>query len=468
MNRLNWLSILVLIFLLSLVCASYAFAADVKGASVTVYNSGRALVKEARSVNLPAGLASVVFRDVPATMDPTSVHASAEDMTVREIQYSYVPITTQNLLKRYLGKELTVVMPDPSGADARILRKATLASIAEGPVFLVGKEVYAGDYDALLFPELPKDLQREPTLTLTTNSGTQGKRDVLLSYLMSGLNWRADYTLHLDPSGDTGALDAWATITNTSRRGFAGADIKLVAGEVRQERGPVRHQYAKATGMSLEMADAAAPEPEREQFSQFHVYSVGRPVNLSESGTRQISLFSTPKMAIRQELISSFRGGGQLRGTSKQGVDLKLTLENTDANGLGRPMPGGLVRVFMSTADGSMLLAGESRMGHVATGGEVSLSLGRSFDVTVERSQSSFKKLGRNSYELGWRIEVRNGSRKNQALTLNDYYSGQWRIIDTDRQYTRPDSGSLRFALDVPPTPDGTPVVINYTVQVTY
>lgn len=469
---MNCLKSLVLFFLFSLLilpCFSVASAGSVKGGTVTVYNSGRALVSEFRSVTLPQGLASVVFKDVPSTLDPTSVRASAKGMTVLDLEYSYLPINTKNLLDRYLGKEMTIIMPDPTDGDARMLRKATLISNEDRPVFMVGDEVYVGNYEAFLLPELPKDLNVEPTLTLTTDNESAGKRDVRLSYLMGGLTWRADYSLEVNAKGDKASLDAWATLDNSSGRGFSGTSFKLVAGDVHRAGAGPRMMYAKnAVMMDSEMA-AAPPQPEEEQFSQYHVYNVSRAVSMAESGTKQISLFASGDVGVTQELVSRFHaGGGQRNGVIKQNTDLSLLFENTKKNGLGRPMPAGLVRVFMPAKDGNQLVAGESRIGHVGVGSEVKLSMGRSFDVQVERRQSSFTKLGKSSVEMGWSIEVRNGKDEPQALKLQDMYSGQWQVITTDHNYVKADAGTVEFDLMVPPTRDGKPMVINYTVQVNY
>lgn len=460
---------LFLLLLFMLIGPSPAEAVSVKGATVSVYNSGQALVKEFRSVNLPKGMASVIFKDVPRTIDPTSVHATAEGMRVLDIKYSYLPMTTKNLLDRFVGKELTVILPDPTDANGRVQKKATLLSNAQRPVFLIGTEVYIGSYDGLLLPEMPKGLQQEPTLTVTAESASAAKRNVELSYLMGGLNWRADYTLSLDSKGEKGALDAWATISNSTGRGFTSSLLKLVAGDVNRVPNQRRPQLAKGAVMMEADMVSAAPPPAREDFSQFHVYDIGRKISLPESGTKQLNLFTAPRVEVEQELISRYGGGvSQRRGPIEQGVEATMTLKNTKKNGLGRPMPGGLVRVYMPTTDGNQLLAGEARIGHIGDGGEAKLSLGRAFDMAVSRSQTSYKKTGKNAYEIGWRIEIINSKDRTQQLTLQDMIGGEWEVMNNDREFTMPDAGTLEFALTVPPTKEGTPFVVNYTVQVTY
>ncbi len=467
MNRLKFDVYFAFPLLFVLFVSTPSVAAGVKGASVTIYNSGRALVSEMRSVSLPKGPASVVFKNIPATLDPTSVRAFAQGMTVTGLEYSYVPITEKTLLDRYVGKELTVILPDPADADARILRKATLLSNAGQPVFLVADEVYLGKALAYLLPKLPEDVQQEPTLTLRTENAAEAKRGIRLSYLMDGLQWRADYALTLDGAGDSAAMDVWATIANTSGCAFVGAALKLVAGDVRQQTS--RNYAMAAKGMLAEAASVDVASPRQEAFSQFHLYTVPGKVDLSAGGTRQISLFSAPKIAVIRELSSRFNGGVHpLSRPVKQGVDLSLRFANTLKQGLGKPLPGGLVRVFMPSGDGSLLLAGESRLDHTGVGDEVKLSLGRSFDVTVEQIQTEFVKLGKQSVKMGWRMAVTNGRSKPQSLKLKNAFPGQWEVLAADRKYSRPDAGSLMFDVVVPPTRDGKPMLINYTVQVTY
>jgi len=469
MNRLKF-TVLFTLFSLAFAIAPAVHAAG-KGAFIAVYNSGRALVKEVRVVTLPKGLASVVIKDIPSTIDPTSVRVMARDMTVYDLQYSYTPITTKNLLDRYVGKELTVILPDPADANARILRKAKLASNVDRPIFLVGNEVYVGNYEALLLPELPSDLETVPTLTMTTKNGAATKKDVALHYFMGGLNWRADYNLTVSDKGDTAAIEAWATIDNSSGSSFQGADLRLVAGDVNRSPSPRGNAFddGRALMKSAEMASAPSPVSQ-ESFSQYHVYNVSRNVSLPGQGTKQVSLFSANKVKVDQELVSRFQTGARQRsGTVKQGVELALKFDNITKNNLGRPMPGGLVRVFMPASDGSQLLAGESRIPHVAKGSDVRLSLGRSFDVTVERKQSSYEKIGKNSYVIGWSITAKNGKATPQKLKLRESFPGQWKILEADLKYNKIDSGTIEFDISgLPPSKDGKGMGINYKVQITY
>ena len=453
-----------------LLLSPFAGAARAAGSVLAVYNSGQAQVTESRVVTLPEGAAAVVFTDIPATVDPSSIRATAPDMTVQDIQYAYRPITAANLLDAYVGKELSVILPDPSDANARILRKAKLLANADRPIFAVGKEVYVGSYEALLLPEMPKGLDAEPTLTLTTRSATAGRKNVALSYLMGGLTWRADYNLTVTQSGAAADLDAWATVTNSSDHAFSGADMRLVAGDVQRAAAPVPMVRAKVMMTEAVNMDAAPAMAGEQSFSQYHVYDPGRYVSIPASGSKQIGLFSAVNIPVRTELSSRFRSTPSQRGGKiDQSVESALIFDNTEAANLGKPMPAGVVRVFMPEKGGSKLLAGEARIGHVAEGEEVRLVIGRAFDVNVEREQTSFNRIGKNAAEVGWRITVRNGSAKPKDILLRESLSGQWTVLNADTPYAAKDAGTIEFDLkNVAPSAGKEGKVINYTVRFEY
>lgn len=456
-----------LLFLLAPLAGSVSAA----GGVLAIYNSGQALVSETRVVTLPEGAAAIVFTEIPKTIDGSSIRATAPDMTVDDIEYSYRAITAANLLDAYIGKELSVILPDPADAGARILRKAKLLANADRPIFSMGNEVYVGDYDALLLPEMPKGLDEGPTLTLTARTTVPGRKNLVLNYLMGGLIWRADYTLIVARGGGTADLDAWATITNGSGHAFTGTDLRLVAGDL--QRAPQPKLMARGGMMAEAVVMDAAPAPamtNEESLSEYHVYQPGRYVSLPAEGTKQVGLFSASGIPVRTELSSRWSSHrGEVSGRISQPVESALIFTNTKENKLGKAMPAGLVRVFMPTMDNTRLLAGEARIGHTAEGEEVRLVIGRSFDVNVERTQTSFKRIGKNAVEIGWRIVVRNGGGEPCDIRLTENLSGQWKILNADAPYAEKDAGSIEFDLKgVAPTAGKEGKVVNYTVHMEY
>ena len=73
---------------------------------------------------------------------------------------------------------------------------------------------------------------------------------------------------------------------------------------------------------------------------------------------------------------------------------VRVSFRNSVSDGLGMPMPGGIIRAYERDASGTPRFVGEDNIGHTPVDGTVTISLGRAFDVTVQRSQTEFRTQG--------------------------------------------------------------------------
>ena len=217
------------------------------------------------------------------------------------------------------------------------------------------------------------------------------------------------------------------------------------------------------------MDSAPAPAAE-ETFSQYHVYDPGRYVSIPASGSKQVGLFSAANIAVKTELSSRFRSTpNQRSGKISQSVESALLFANTQENNLGKPMPAGVVRVFMP--DSAVPSCWQARPASATwpLARDVRLVIGRSFDVNVERVQTSFQRIGKNAAEVGWKITVRNGSAQPKDIRLEESLSGQWTVLNADTPYAAKDAGTIEFDLKgVAPSAGKEGKVINYTVRFEY
>src|SRR6185312_15132820 len=98
---------------------------------------------------------------------------------------------------------------------------ATVLGANNGVVLKVGDhiETMPGSADAtrrIEFDGLPANLRSRPTLSMAVNSGAAVNRDLMLTYMTGGLDWKADYVANLAPDEKSLSLQGWITITNTS------------------------------------------------------------------------------------------------------------------------------------------------------------------------------------------------------------------------------------------------------------
>ena len=70
--------------------------------SLTVYNAGRALVREQRQLELPAGSTHVALMDVPQKILPQTL--AIDGLSVREQNYDFDLLSPQTLLQKHVGR----------------------------------------------------------------------------------------------------------------------------------------------------------------------------------------------------------------------------------------------------------------------------------------------------------------------------------------------------------------------------
>ena len=392
--RTRMLLILVMLLCGSLLTATAQESSD--QIAVTVYNEGTALIRDQRSLALDEGINVIDFRDVAATIDPTSVSFQSlshpESTTVLEQNYIYDLVNADALLARYLDETIEITTADGTAYRGQLL------SGRHGEAILRAEDggiVVLRIYDArdIRFPALPDGLITRPTLQWLLRSATGGEQQVELTYLAGGMNWTADYNLLLNETETALDLKGWVTLNNHSGRAFDDARLKLVAGDLnRIQPEPV---FAESRAMAMDMMeDESAAVAQRELF-EYQLYEVARPVSIKDNETKQIEFVNGTDVTASSYYVfdASPRFSGYFspidfpQGYGSESGDVLTFLQfNTGAeSGLGADLPAGRIRVYQSDVDGAGLLIGEDHIDHTPEGEEVRILLGKAFDLVGER-----------------------------------------------------------------------------------
>ncbi|HEY3500509.1 MAG TPA: DUF4139 domain-containing protein [Polyangiaceae bacterium] len=424
--------------------------------AITVYNSNFGLVREQRRIELGKGRVALSYQDVSAHIQPETVHIrsleSADALTVLEQNYRYDLLTPEKLLEKYVGKRVKVVRYNEKlGTDE--VREADVLAVEEGPVLRIDGEVVTGFPGRFVFPEVPENLVAKPTLVWLLASGVEKQR-VEVTYLTANLSWRADYVLVLDDKNTRGDLTGWVTLTNGSGTTYRGAELKLVAGDVQRVQPP-----RPEAPMEMMDAPAAAPAPAPPQFRQeslfeYHLYTLGRPTDLLDKETKQVTLLEAHDVKVEKKLV--FRGADywfrsrypDLPKNQKVGVFVKF--ENAEKYGLGMPLPKGTVRVYKADSSGAQQFVGENVIDHTPRDEEIELKLGEAFDVVADRKQMDWKALGDCSSESTWEIELRNHKDAAERVEVLEPASGDWQIVQSSHEAVKKDAQSFEFTVNVP------------------
>ena len=264
--------------------------------NVTVYNSDIALVRDVRTFDMPKGTFDLSFMDIAATVNPATVHfrslTEPARVSVLEQNYEYDLLEPEKLLRKYVGRDVTLVrMRQAGGTTSEEEVTAHLLSYNNQPVWRINGEIVTGLHaDHIRFPELPDTLFTRPTLIWSLDNGGATRHRVEAAYLAGKLSWNADYVLTVARDDKAGDIDGWVTLTNGSGTAFRNAKLQLVAGELNRVRENFNRILADEA-MALRSAPAAAPMAQ-EAFSDYHLYTLGRKTTINNNETKQVSMLA--------------------------------------------------------------------------------------------------------------------------------------------------------------------------------
>jgi hypothetical protein len=439
-------------------------AADREAVAVTVYNDDLALVKERRKVDLPAGLARLSLREVAAQMRPETAllrAVSGQAFVLIEQNFDFDLLTPQKLLEKYVGRQVTVIRSHPT-SDAEKRETATVLAAGQGTVLRFADRIETGVPGRLAFDSVPANLRDRPTLSVLLDAAG-GKQSVELSYLTSGLSWKADYVANLSADGKALDLNGWVTLTNRSGAGFDNTTLQLVAGTVNRVRQADMRVMAMAAPAA---ARAKVAEATQEALMDYHLYSFERPTAIADNQTKQLALLSASAVPVRREYLLAgneyyYRDRyGQIGQKIKPAVFIEF--ENKGGQ-LGKPLPAGIVRVYAKDSKGAAQFVGEDRIEHTAKNEKLKLRLGEAFDITAERKQTNYKRIADNVTESSWRIELRNAKDEAVTVRVQEPLPGDWEMIQESQKHAKDSARVASWNVVVPP---GDKAVLDYTVRV--
>jgi hypothetical protein len=435
--------------------------------AVTVYNSDIALVRDVRNLDLSRGTFDLHFMDIAATVNPATVHfrSLSEPSRVRVLEqnYEYDLLEPEKLLRKYVGRDVTLVRG--TGETT-----AHLISYNSAPIWRINGEIVTGmQADHIRFPELPGNLYSRPTLIWTLENNGGARHRVEASYLAGKLSWNADYVLTVARDDKAADIDGWVTVVNGSGTAFNNAKLQLVAGDLNRVRQVFDRMEAKAVGR---LAESVAAPMAQEAFSDYHLYTLARKTSINNNETKQVSMLGATGFPVQKRYVVDgqsfyYRNAQHPGAPIKDVVQVYYQFKNEETAGLGMPMPSGTVRVYQSDSSGGVQFVGEDRIDHTPKDETIKLKIGNAFDVVCERKQTDFQRyqLAANTFEMEYEITLRNHKTIPVTIEVNEPIGGTWRILQSSHPFTKTAAAAAQFM--IPVAPDGTQV-LKYRVRATY
>ncbi|MEJ2720289.1 MAG: DUF4139 domain-containing protein [bacterium] len=441
-------------------------ADDRNSLSITIYNSNLGLVKDVREIELPRGIVDLDFEDVAASIDPTSVYIRSLDhpagLTVLEQNFEFDLISPAKLMEKYLGHTVELItLVD----DKEVVREGRLIGIEGGYVYEMDGKIAVNPPGRVVMPELPEGLISRPTLVWMLENGPP-RHTVEASYLTGGISWKSNYVMVLAEDDKTIDLSGWVTIDNRSGATYEDASVKLVAGDVNR----VEEQRRPKMLAEMAVGRGAAPQFEEQAFFEYHLYTLQRKSTIKDRQTKQIGLLDAEDVSVKKSYVYQPRVSwwfSAMNGPDKSTkVGVFLSMANSEENGMGMPLPKGVVRVYKKDEDKALQFIGEDSIDHTPADETIRVKLGEAFDIVGERAQTHYRVLASGHlYESSYKVTLRNHKDEPVVVLVIESIPGDWTIVEKSHDYEKETSNRVRF--DVPIEAKGA-AELTYTVQIKY
>ena len=466
--------------------ASAAFAQD--RPAITIYNGDFAVVRQNVHLTLDAGTTKFTFADVTANLEPESVilRDSKNPLQVLEQNYRNDPVSQDLLLSFFEGKTLDFIETEPDGSKKTVTGKVIRSGhMPNGqnplaPIIEVDGKLRFSLPGEPMFPALSGDVILKPALSWLLKSATPGASDAELSYITSGMTWKADYNIVAPESekagGDTVDVIGWITMSNQTGKVFENARIKLMAGDVHRVQPPAAPMESCET-CSVAMEDKAAPPVSEKSFDEFHLYTLDNLTTLHDQETKQVEFVRASGVQTKRtyvydaytEAIPLSSSPDEDQNSNLENMNKKVAVyqefKDSKENHLGIALPAGRVRFYRREEGGMLQFTGENTIDHTPKDENVKFLTGNSFDLVGERRQTNFKE-NEDAHWINESFEIKLRNHKKTPVTITAvehlYRWNNWRVTAHSQLFKKKDAQTIEFTVPVPADGES---VITYTVH---
>jgi hypothetical protein len=337
------------------------------------------------------------------------------------------------------------------------------------------------------------DLSYPPRVTnlglWNIDSGVSGKVPVEITYLTSGLTWRAFYMGTLTQDEKTMRLQGYVVVTNNSGEDYENAQTRLIVGKVHildeiAELARRQYPYGRpgqiffgdkfeagveeefkqilrsrgGTGGSAPMA-LKPKEVKKEGLSEYFLYTIEGNETIPNGFSKRLLSFNVDQVPV----VNLYKYEEDRYGP---GVVRFLSFKNDQEHKLGEtPIPGGMLKVYRGVGEnGYLSYTGQSSFKYIPVDEDVELNLGPVANIVVEPKLMDFKtenyRFDRNGNVFGWdeirtfRIEAKNTREINVRVEIKRNFNTQYWDIDYSGDFgafEKVDLNMVKFTLDLQP-----------------
>jgi len=312
------------------------------------------------------------------------------------------------------------------------------------------------------------------------DSGVSGKVPVEITYLTSGLSWRAFYMGTLTEDENAMRLQAYVRVMNNSGEDYENAQTRLIVGKIHlldqiaelarrqyphgrpgevrrleEERMKRRPTRERAGVRAMMRAEAAPKEIRKEGLSEYFLYTIEGKETIPTGWSKRLLSFKAEKVPV----VNLYKYDERRYGNS---VVRFLSFKNDTEHDLGdTPIPGGMLKVYRDVGDkGHLSYTGQSSFKYIPVDEDVELNLGPVADVVVEPTLMDFKtenyRFNRHRNISGWdevrkfKVEVRNTRDIGVKIEIKRRFNTDYWKLEKGtafKHYEKVDKNTVKFTL---------------------
>jgi hypothetical protein len=320
-------------------------------------------------------------------------------------------------------------------------------------------------------------------------SQVSGKVPVEISYLTSGLSWRAFYMGTLAQDEKTMRLQAYVRVTNNSGEDYENAQVRLIVGKVHildqiAELAQRQYPYGRpGEGLVPTAQPAPAPAQEmrealgrrfrvldnevvakpkeivKEGLSEYFLYTIEGTETIPSGWSKRLQSFDVEGVPV----VNLYKFEEEWYGAS---VNRFLSFKNDQDHKLGQtPIPDGSLTVYrFADAQRHLSYEGQSSFKYIPVNEKVELDLGAVADVVVEpnliETRTDNYRFDNRGNVAGWdeilvfNVQVRNAREVPAKVEITrNFESRYWDLARSGAidGYEKVDLDTVKFTVELPP-----------------
>tara|TARA_A100001011_G_scaffold88766_2_gene93172 strand:- start:9075 stop:10421 length:1347 start_codon:yes stop_codon:yes gene_type:complete len=428
--------------ILFILLINFVLIAQPEDATLTIYKDGTAMVKQPVGWSIPAGYSYVTWSSLPNGIYRDTPFLNIEGADILSQRFNDNIFTGTDFFKSLRGKEIQVkpksrklvkgTLLEISAASVTISHQSGIMSFNRGELEYLGNKT--NELSLPTFnPFLSWDLKSKSDKTI------KGE----LVYRTKNFSWNTVYRLKV-LNEEKGELIAEAVISNTSDMSFGNSSLKLVEGNLNRynEKRPRPERLNRP--MTMAAQNDASSMMDKNELGDYHIYTLNEKHDLGAKENITVRMYGPLDIGYSKKYVFE----NSERRQKEEPLEVQLTMNNTESNGLGISLPGGKVEMYAFNKANGLEYIGADNMGQVPKGQSTTLTSGRAFDVIGNRKVLNYDRQ-RKSEEAVIEIKVTNARNEDIDVLLIEHINGDWIIKDESLNYQKKDASTVHFPISL-------------------